>query len=679
MCKLLNLILILLLTLSFTITEAQKISTNPSKLLNTIQPVIATTSDKNSEDSADKSYLEKRLELQFNVIFENIDQGNYRGAINKIDQIKDELADVYYANYLKGKCYKALNHGDSAMYHFKQALQSKNYALLGDVRMEIGLLNMFPYLYENAAREFKIAAKLLPDNPMPLYLLGVTRIKQGHLKRSLEILEDAINLDSTYAEAYMAKVVVHMSRNRQKDAIEEMNRLIRVDSTNYRTFLLKGIICEQKNSPGDCLNSYERAAEINGEDPAVKLLLGYSLIDHGSYSRGLENLAAFTTFKIERHQQMKMKYYARDLLLDNAIVMINEQKESLDPAFVEHIARGVYEYGEDEDYAAYRELKKALDIEEIAAAHLMMGLIIDECFEVKDVEALPHFIKAAEEMKEFELLFILGDMLLTHQRAEEAVKYLKEAYEIAPDSYDIIELLANAYFLNEQYEEAITEYTKVLNVDRSNKNILISRGAAYYHAAKYEYAARDLGKAFTSDTRNYEIFEMLYKAHLMSGDTIESLRIIDTFNKKSLELYSEMDLPVDENTGIPYEPYGLKVNRDNMENLIAHVYNLKGSIYSAQKLYNKALIAYTNGIGYKSNIPAHKGKLKIMLELNQFEELLSYSDRVLNEFNNEPSALYYQGRAYIALSDEKKGNKLIQKALKKGSEEAALFISRKNN
>lgn len=85
---------------------------------------------------------------------------------------------------------------------------------------------------------------------------------------------------------------------------------------------------------------------------------------------------------------------------------------------------------------------------------------------------------------------IIGNIYIHYNMLQDALNYLYQAHQLAPNDVEIINNIANIYFVDKQYGLAIEYYTKAINTS-PNEVVYSNRAICYENIGEYELAQQD--------------------------------------------------------------------------------------------------------------------------------------------------------------------------------------------
>lgn len=124
-----------------------------------------------------------------------------------------------------------------------------------------------------------------------------------------------------------------------------------------------------------------------------------------------------------------------------------------------------------------------------------LGLI---CYAMMaDNDALKYIFLAAEKgyKRDNDYLENLGIAYLNAGNLEEGVKMLKEILERKPGDFNILNMIAEAYYYNKDYKEAINYWDQILQYDNTNAESLFMIGICYIRKGEITKGSKLCDKA----------------------------------------------------------------------------------------------------------------------------------------------------------------------------------------
>ncbi|WP_372651303.1 tetratricopeptide repeat protein [Halobacteriovorax sp.] len=121
-------------------------------------------------------------------------------------------------------------------------------------------------------------------------------------------------------------------------------------------------------------------------------------------------------------------------------------------------------------------------------------------------------LSKSPEQKKSELFYSHGTSKLLQKDYREALKYLKQAYEIKQDDTKILNNLAMSYYFLGQTKTAFKFLNESLDIDKNNSDALNNLGSLYYKNKEYDKSL----KSYQSVLKNLT-YQHQYRTHYNIG------------------------------------------------------------------------------------------------------------------------------------------------------------------
>jgi len=119
-----------------------------------------------------------------------------------------------------------------------------------------------------------LAVKIEPHNGPFLVRAAEGHRLTGDPEGALELLQRALEINPSLAEAYSSRGLVHLQLGRTDKAIDDLNRALEIDPQNAASCTTLGKIYFQQAQPVIAIDLLSRALEIDGQNLEAHLLLG---------------------------------------------------------------------------------------------------------------------------------------------------------------------------------------------------------------------------------------------------------------------------------------------------------------------------------------------------------------------------------------------------------------------
>lgn len=136
-------------------------------------------------------------------------------------------------------------------------------------------------------------------------------------------------------------------------------------------------------------------------------------------------------------------------------------------------------------------------------------------------------------------------------RFDEAITYLKKAYELRPDDREVLVHLGNANFDGEHYEEAEKWYMAALAKKSDDVNVRTDLGLTFVFRSppNFDRAIQEFNRSLEKDPDHIQTLQNLTVAYNRKGDTAKArttlarLESVDPGNKAIKQLRAEIEAP----------------------------------------------------------------------------------------------------------------------------------------
>ena len=160
-----------------------------------------------------------------------------------------------------------------------------------------------------------------PYNAELRVLLGNAYFADGDLIRALAQIEQAIELDSAYAEAHCNLAIVLQAQSRATDAEASYRRALDLDSTLVDAMAGLGTLLCRRLQHGEGIDYLAKTLEFDARRDDARFNLGVAYHRVGDYRRAVEQLETLRARHFEfpgSDRALSQAYFARGLVLFDA-------------------------------------------------------------------------------------------------------------------------------------------------------------------------------------------------------------------------------------------------------------------------------------------------------------------------------------------------------------------------
>lgn len=373
--------------------------------------------------------------------FNDFNKGKFQNAVEKCNKALEIVPNLPYANYLKGWSLYRLEKNEQALTAINLAIQQGQAP--GQAYSVRGQINLALKNYTDAENDIREALKSMPNDAFLRRILGNIYYDNKNYKAALPEYQEAIRLDPTYKENGDIYYLIAWSQNQLGDIANQAKSAVLAiqNKTRYQSesYFLAGDAFHVYKKYDEAIAAYSEVIRLNPNFTDVYLRL--SEIYLNQYR--LDEAAEITRKGIAINPKEASFY----INLGWIYSLSNRHQEAITVA-QEGVRLQPDNYmGYTNICRAYNDLKK-------------FDLAIQNCnraLELKpgDGETFFYLARANEGINNTK------DAKTYYAKAVTGlVQYAKER----PDSFEVLYLLANAYYTTDNYSMAIRNYEKCLEI-----------------------------------------------------------------------------------------------------------------------------------------------------------------------------------------------------------------------
>ena len=306
-----------------------------------------------------------------------------------------------------------------------------------------------------AERSFGQAAELNPSATDAQEELAQIAVQRGDLRLLCDVADSTIGAAPNFADGYVWRAVVEMSRNASNLAEADLKTALMVDSQNPKAFLQLGKLRFAQKRFAEGAVNLERALRYNPNSvEAMRLLIGYDLYRHQP-DKALARLNA----QIEANPRNSCFY----VLLAQLQIQVNQldqaaataekaiQLNSSDGEAVRLFAQIALQRGQTANViAAWQQRSNAHPKD--ADALTILGTLEESCGDMEKAESYYKQSLQIEPRQPVAANNLAYRMLMNGDMPNEALTLAQTARQGMPDSPNTADTLAWAYYVNGAYE-----------------------------------------------------------------------------------------------------------------------------------------------------------------------------------------------------------------------------------
>jgi tetratricopeptide (TPR) repeat protein len=139
--------------------------------------------------------------------------------------------------------------------------------------MQYGIAQARLKNYVEALGPLQKAVKLMPDNGLGRYELGLALFETGDWKGAAPEFEAAVARAPKWADAQFSLASVYARTDRVPEAMEHLAVCLDLDPAHYRANLLRGRILYLQHKVNEALPNLQKAAEVQPDSREAHLFL----------------------------------------------------------------------------------------------------------------------------------------------------------------------------------------------------------------------------------------------------------------------------------------------------------------------------------------------------------------------------------------------------------------------
>jgi arylsulfatase A-like enzyme/Flp pilus assembly protein TadD len=139
--------------------------------------------------------------------------------------------------------------------------------------MQYGMAEARLKNYDKAIAPLQKATKLMPDNGMGHYELGLALFESGDWKGAAPEFEAAVERAPRWADAHFSLAAVYARIDRVPEAMTELDTTLGISPEHYRANLLRGRLLSLQGNPLAALTNLEKAVQVQPDSREAHLFL----------------------------------------------------------------------------------------------------------------------------------------------------------------------------------------------------------------------------------------------------------------------------------------------------------------------------------------------------------------------------------------------------------------------
>ena len=365
-----------------------------------------------------------------------------------------------------------------------------------DVYAGLGKIYLKRKKFNEAMAYFQKSIQLNPSESSYHLKLAEAYTAKGNLDEAMKVYKTALELDAQSYEAYYQIGVLRISQGARADGVESLNMSIKLNTDYYKPYKILGELYAGEGENEKALAEFRRAIRLKADDPDLYLVLGELLFKEKKEN---EAITIFKKLAKTFPQNLKGQVRLADWFFkrgdaDRALGFY-EKAEFLDPQNYEIQARlGQLYSGKNKFNKAMDAFNKAVELNpQDDNSFYQLGRLLNSIKKYGDARvALESAIGLNK--KHADAHIELGKVFLAIGEGKEAVKKMKRAYALKPDSNSSY-FLAQAQTEQKMFNQAEKVLFKATKKDPGNHLLRFGLCDTYYYKKLFTAAISHCEKA----------------------------------------------------------------------------------------------------------------------------------------------------------------------------------------
>lgn len=324
---------------------------------------------------------------------------------------------------------------------------------------------------------------------------AIILLNTGDVPEALETINAALGMRKD-GELLYTRGAIYAALGRFEDAVKDLNEALVLDGSNTNYYIARGEVSMRMKRNEDARRDFEKAIELSPGDPrpylgrgGLYLLTGERVKARQDFDRCLEIDPKFALANLRRG-----KYFEMSGNLDRALADYRKASDAMPRSDEAWFERTRTELAAADFKAAETSARHLLTITNHSGrAHKVLATVL--AARGKREEAIHHFGKAIQaNPRDVEAIYLRGSAYAFMKKYPEAILDFDRASQIMPDYLDPYISKANVFLVQNQPEQALQVYSQVLAKYPDNLEVLKLRYELYKAMGRLDDAAKDLNQ-----------------------------------------------------------------------------------------------------------------------------------------------------------------------------------------
>ncbi len=133
--------------------------------------------------------------------------------------------------------------------------------LVGDASSGVDLVGV--KLLEKEIEKVTRRLEVVAANAFDLARRGTLYRKLGQLSLALKDIQDALEIESNYVDAYWQRHLIYLTQNKKTEALQDLTTILKLNRTHGGAYLSSGDLCAEKNEVALAISHYTNAIKYD--------------------------------------------------------------------------------------------------------------------------------------------------------------------------------------------------------------------------------------------------------------------------------------------------------------------------------------------------------------------------------------------------------------------------------
>ncbi|MCP4130715.1 MAG: tetratricopeptide repeat protein [bacterium] len=219
-----------------------------------------------------------------------IEAGQYKLAINKLNDILEKDDRNPYAHYLLAEAYRQDKNSQYAIVEYRQVLKLGRFddrMREANIRTQLAKLYKDRKAMEEARKEYLILTKIDPGNFENYFELGVIFYNKGVMDKALNFIKKSSSINPKHDLSFYYLGQIHYRNGSYPDAKQMFINCIKIDPSNYKAHYFLGLVLRHQGDHEWAIKEFETAQKSDELKVKSFLAKGSCYMEKGQYPKAV--------------------------------------------------------------------------------------------------------------------------------------------------------------------------------------------------------------------------------------------------------------------------------------------------------------------------------------------------------------------------------------------------------